>query len=490
MEAILKEGLAQLGLDTGSIPALTEFSRRLLEKNRVMNLTAITEPADVARLHLLDCACLLTAADFRGKQVVDVGTGAGFPGMPLRLLEPDFDLTLLDSLGKRIDFLQETVDAMGLQRVRCIHARAEEFARQHREQYDIAASRAVAQLNVLCELALPLVKVGGQFLAMKSVDTDDEIQRARSAIAQLGGQNWKNLGLCHPRNGGSPPGGHHPEGASHPGSLSPALRPHQKSAVGLSPQLYTRYLDMGKIIAVVSGKGGTGKTSFTANVGLALAALGKNTLCLDCDITLRNLDLALGLTDKALMDFSDVIAGRCSLSDAAAVHPKYPGLHLLTAPLSPGGQLDVTDGQMRQLLDQVRQEYDYCLIDAPAGLGQGFRLATGCADCVVVITTTDASALRDAQHTVMLLDKRFTTESLFLVVGRVQKKLLRALHSTIDDAMDAAGLPLLGVVPEDGDVPYALNRGIPLRDINYYAARAYENIARRITGHQVPLMRI
>ena len=436
MEAILKEGLAQLGLDTGSIPALTEFSRRLLEKNRVMNLTAITEPADVARLHLLDCACLLTAADFRGKQVVDVGTGAGFPGMPLRLLEPDFDLTLLDSLGKRIDFLQETVDAMGLQRVRCIHARAEEFARQHREQYDIAASRAVAQLNVLCELALPLVKVGGQFLAMKSVDTDDEIQRARSAIAQLGGKIGKIWDYAIPGT------------------------------------------EVRHRVVIIRKERPTP------------AALGKNTLCLDCDITLRNLDLALGLTDKALMDFSDVIAGRCSLSDAAAVHPKYPGLHLLTAPLSPGGQLDVTDGQMRQLLDQVRQEYDYCLIDAPAGLGQGFRLATGCADCVVVITTTDASALRDAQHTVMLLDKRFTTESLFLVVGRVQKKLLRALHSTIDDAMDAAGLPLLGVVPEDGDVPYALNRGIPLRDINYYAARAYENIARRITGHQVPLMRI
>ena len=150
---------------------------------------------------------------------------------------------------------------------------------------------------------------------------------------------------------------------------------------------------------------------------------------------------------------------------------------------------DVTDEQMRQLLDQVRQEYDYCLIDAPAGLGQGFRLATGCADCVVVITTTDASALRDAQHTVILLDKRFTEGHLFLVVGRVQKKLLRALHSTIDDAMDAAGLPLLGVIPEDEDVPYALNRGIPLRDMNYYAARAYENIARRITGQQVPLMR-
>ncbi len=191
MRDLLTAGLTALDLDLAAADKLARYAELLLEKNKVMNLTAITAPRDVATLHLLDCACLLTAADFRGKQVVDVGTGAGFPGMPLRLLEPDFDLTLLDSLGKRIDFLQETVDAMGLQRVRCVHARAEEFARQHREQYDIAASRAVAQLNVLCELALPLVKVGGQFLAMKSVDTDDEIQRARSAIAQLGGRIGK-----------------------------------------------------------------------------------------------------------------------------------------------------------------------------------------------------------------------------------------------------------------------------------------------------------
>ena len=198
MEAILKEGLAQLGLDTGSIPALTEFSRRLLEKNQVMNLTAITEPADVVRLHLLDCACLLTAADFRGKQVVDVGTGAGFPGMPLRLLEPDFDLTLLDSLGKRIDFLQEIVDAMGLQRVRCVHARAEEFAGQHREGFDLAVSRAVAALPMLCELAMPLVKTEGLFLAMKSVESDGEIESARGAIGQLGGKIEKILDYTVP----------------------------------------------------------------------------------------------------------------------------------------------------------------------------------------------------------------------------------------------------------------------------------------------------
>lgn len=188
MEQILREGLAALSLPTDAAVPLMAFSARLLETNKVMNLTAITEPEDVARLHLLDCAALLNITDFRGKRVVDVGTGAGFPGMPLRILEPDFDLTLLDSLGKRIAFLQRVCDEMGLQRVTCVHARAEEFAAKHREQYDIATSRAVAALNVLCELTLPLVKVGGRFLAMKAVDSDDEIRTAKSAVAQLGGK--------------------------------------------------------------------------------------------------------------------------------------------------------------------------------------------------------------------------------------------------------------------------------------------------------------
>ena len=188
MEQILREGLAALSLPTDAAVPLMAFSARLLETNKVMNLTAITEPEDVARLHLLDCAALLNITDFRGKRVVDVGTGAGFPGMPLRILEPDFDLTLLDSLGKRIAFLQRVCDEMGLQRVTCVHARAEEFAAKHREQYDIATSRAVAALPVLCELTLPLVKVGGRFLAMKAVDSDDEIRVAKSAVAQLGGK--------------------------------------------------------------------------------------------------------------------------------------------------------------------------------------------------------------------------------------------------------------------------------------------------------------
>ena len=188
METILRQGLAALGLPQDAVPHLIQFSDRLLETNKVMNLTAITEPEEVARLHFLDSAALLTLADFRGKTVVDVGTGAGFPGMPLRLLEPSLRLTLLDSLGKRISFLQGCCDALELTDVQCVHARAEEFAETHREGYDIAVSRAVANLRLLSELCLPLVKVGGQFLAMKSAGSDLEIDEAKKAIVTLGGK--------------------------------------------------------------------------------------------------------------------------------------------------------------------------------------------------------------------------------------------------------------------------------------------------------------
>ncbi|MEG1683437.1 MAG: P-loop NTPase, partial [Oscillospiraceae bacterium] len=181
---------------------------------------------------------------------------------------------------------------------------------------------------------------------------------------------------------------------------------------------------MGEVIVVVSGKGGTGKTSFTAGVGSALALLGKRVLVLDGDIGLRNLDMALGLTDRALMDFCDVATGRCALEDAAIPHPRIPGLFLLTAPLNLHGEL-ITDGQMQTLTAQIRGGFDFCLIDAPAGLGSGFRLTTCGADRAVIVTTTDATSLRDAQRAVMLLGDKFSRNRLHLVVNRVRKKMLR-----------------------------------------------------------------
>lgn len=188
MLGILRSGLAELGLDEAKAEPLEAFARAVLEKNKVMNLTAITDEADFARLHLLDSAALLNVADFRGKRVVDVGTGAGFPGVPLRILRPDVRMTLLDSTGKRIDFLRETCDALGLTDVDCVHERAEEFAAEHRESFDLATSRAVAALPILCELCLPLIKVGGQFLAMKSARSDEELDSAMDAITTLGGR--------------------------------------------------------------------------------------------------------------------------------------------------------------------------------------------------------------------------------------------------------------------------------------------------------------
>ena len=188
MKEVLTRGLEQLSLPASLAPVLEQFAALLLEKNRVMNLTAITEPEQVATLHFLDSLALTQILDFSGRRVVDVGTGAGFPGIPLRAAVPDMELTLLDSLGKRVLFLQDCCAALKLEHITCVHARAEEFAADHRESYDIAVSRAVAALPVLCELCLPLVQVGGRFLAMKSVDSDAEIQNAEKAIRILGGR--------------------------------------------------------------------------------------------------------------------------------------------------------------------------------------------------------------------------------------------------------------------------------------------------------------
>lgn len=200
MTELLKNGFSamKLSVSDAQIAQLEDFTARMLDTNKVMNLTRITDQKEIAEKHLLDCASLLQAADFSKKSVVDVGCGAGFPGMPLHILCPSCELTLLDSLGKRIRFLQGCIDAMNLSDIEAVHARAEEFAAKHREQYDFAVSRAVAQLNVLAELSLPLVKQGGAFIAMKSKDTDEELERAKKAIRLLGGEIEKIIDYTIP----------------------------------------------------------------------------------------------------------------------------------------------------------------------------------------------------------------------------------------------------------------------------------------------------
>lgn len=240
-------------------------------------------------------------------------------------------------------------------------------------------------------------------------------------------------------------------------------------------------------IVVTSGKGGTGKTSTTSAVASCLAALGSRVLCIDMDIGLRNLDLSLGMSDRALMDFTDVLEGRCTLERGAVEHPTIHGLFLLTAPMNPR---PVSLEAMQDLIADGKERFDYVLIDCPAGLGSGFRLATCGADRAIVVSTTDPSALRDAQRTVGEL-RPLLGDRVHLVMNRVQPKLLKKLHTTIDDAMDTAGLPLLGVVPEDQAISLAAGQGEPL--ILYSrknASVAYLNIAKRLMGQSVPLMRI
>lgn len=189
MKQALLDALLELGLTLPerAIDTMCQFAGRLLEQNQVMNLTAITQPQEVARLHLADSLTLLTLEDLRGKQVIDIGCGGGFPGVPLKIACPEMALTMLDSTGKRIAWLAQTLAELGVQ-AQCITARAEEEAANRREQYDVAVSRAVAYLPILCELCLPYVKVGGVFLAMKGSAAREEVQQAQHAIAILGGE--------------------------------------------------------------------------------------------------------------------------------------------------------------------------------------------------------------------------------------------------------------------------------------------------------------
>ena len=200
LEQILRQGLEARGI-TADEEALRRFRiyyDNLDKYNQVMNLTAITGEEDAARMHFLDCAALLEASDLRGKSLIDVGTGAGFPGLVLKILCPELELTLLDSLDKRLGFLRDTCEKLGFEDVALVHARAEEMPEGFRERFDCAAARAVARLNVLCELCLPYVKPGGVFIAMKGPELDAELKEAYVALKTLGGTAERQIAYTIP----------------------------------------------------------------------------------------------------------------------------------------------------------------------------------------------------------------------------------------------------------------------------------------------------
>ena len=237
---------------------------------------------------------------------------------------------------------------------------------------------------------------------------------------------------------------------------------------------------MGELIAVLSGKGGTGKTSVCAGIATALADSGCRVLCIDCDVGLRNLDISLGLSDVASLSFLEVW-GDYPLSQAT-VHPLYPSLSFLTAPMN--SSIDSIDAEaFGSLVFEARKIYDYIFLDTPAGVDAGFRLTARFADRCILVTGAGPAAVRDARRTGELLELMEKT-NVRLIVNRVSRKMVSAMDVTIDDVMDEAGLPLLGLVPEDSNVTLAAAVGCPL--LKYKprspAAKACRRIANRIQG--------
>lgn len=243
---------------------------------------------------------------------------------------------------------------------------------------------------------------------------------------------------------------------------------------------------MGEIIAVVSGKGGTGKTSVCAGLATALAEAGKSVLCIDCDVGLRNLDISLGISDSGALSFLDMMELGYSLSQAVQ-HPLYPSLRFLTAPMSRRVE-EIECKAFCTFLWNARKEFDYIFLDAPAGVDAGFRLVSAAADQFLLVTGSGPAAMRDAGRVGDILDLSRKT-NIRLIVNRVDRDMLYSTKVTIDDVMDTAGLPLMGIVMEDPNMTLAAAFNQPL--LRYArrceAAKACRRIARRIQGFREPI---
>lgn len=244
---------------------------------------------------------------------------------------------------------------------------------------------------------------------------------------------------------------------------------------------------MSEVIVVTSGKGGVGKTTTSANVGTGLAAMGKKVVLIDTDIGLRNLDVVMGLENRIVYNLVDVVEGNCRVKQALIRDKRYPSLYLLPSAQT-RDKTSVNESQMVKMIEHLKEQFDYIILDCPAGIEQGFKNAIAGADRALVVATPEVSAIRDADRIIGLLEAHEFSK-IELVVNRMRYDMVRRGDMmSVDDVVDILSIPLIGVVPDDENVVIATNQGEPLVGNHTMAGRAYRNICLRLLGEEVPYL--
>lgn len=242
---------------------------------------------------------------------------------------------------------------------------------------------------------------------------------------------------------------------------------------------------MGEVIVITSGKGGVGKTTTTANIGAGLSQLGKKVVVIDTDLGLRNLDVVMGLENLIVYNLVDVIEGSCRLKQALIRDKRYENLYLLPSAQTKDKSA-ISPGQMKKLTAELKEEFDYVILDCPAGIEQGFQNAIAGADRAIVVTTPEVSAIRDADRIIGLLEKNHLKDNA-LVINRIRMDMVRRGDMmSVDDVTEILSIPLIGASPDDERVVIGTNQGEPVIGIDSKAGRAYANICRRIAGEEIP----
>lgn len=244
---------------------------------------------------------------------------------------------------------------------------------------------------------------------------------------------------------------------------------------------------MSEVIVVTSGKGGVGKTTTSANVGTGLAKLNKKVILIDTDIGLRNLDVVMGLENRIVYNLVDVVEGNCRIKQALIKDKRYANLYLLPSAQT-RDKTSVTPEQMKKLIDELKEEFDYIILDCPAGIEQGFKNAIAGADRSLVVTTPEVSAIRDADRIIGLLEANEIKRT-DLIVNRIRMDMVKKGDMmSIEDVVDILSINLIGAVPDDENIVISTNQGEPLVGSDTLAGKAYMNICRRIIGEDVPLL--